>query len=63
MVVERKEQYACNEVSSENVKLIPLDTLLDDLMLEVKEHEEGLRGEKDEVSAREHALVSAGEDI
>ena len=48
MVAERKEQVACNEVSSGNVEeLTPLDTLLDDLMLEVKEHEEGLRREID----------------
>ena len=64
MVVERKEQVACNEVSSGNVEeLTPLETLLDDLMLEVKEHEEGLRREKDELSAMEQALVRAGEDI
>ena len=60
----RKEQVACNEVSSGNVEeFAPLDMLLEDLILELKDYEEGLCREKDEVSAREQALISAGRDI
>lgn len=64
MIVDRRSTDASNAAASGiSEEVGPVDQLLEDIILEKDTFEEGKKQEKDDLDAREEALVSTGETI